>query len=74
MSKVHNHTEQFDGHMHPVCGRGKTAVGNDAFEATDPKLRCTHCARDWFPIGQPDWHLRQAQRRSAAPRTREIKS
>ena len=58
--KVHNHSEQFDGHPHPVCGRGSTAVPALAFEATRPELRCQHCAREWFPNGQPDWHRRSA--------------
>lgn len=59
--KVHNHTEQFDGAMHAWCGRGNTAVPSDQFEATDPALRCAACSRDWFPNGQPGWHLKQAQ-------------
>lgn len=58
--KVHLHEEQFDGVMHPWCGRGKSAVGSDAFEATAPALRCRYCDREWFPHGQPDWHYRQA--------------
>ena len=59
--KIHRHEEQFDGHFHPWCGRGSTAVMPETFEATDPKLRCRLCDRDWFPYGQPDWHLKQAQ-------------
>lgn len=62
MPKIHNHSEQFDGHLYPWCGRGTTAVLSDQFEATDPKLRCRVCDRDWFPFGQPDWHLAEAQR------------
>jgi hypothetical protein len=58
--KIHNHSEQFDGAMHSVCGRVDTAVTNDEFEATDPKLRCKVCERDWFPNGQPEWHRQQA--------------
>lgn len=61
--KIHNHSEQFDGHWHPVCGRGNRAVGSDEFEATDPQRRCQLCERDWFPNGQPDWHLKAAQER-----------
>lgn len=59
--KVHNHSEQFDSHMHPVCGRGQSAVTSKVFEATDPKDRCKFCERDWFPNGQPTWHLKQAK-------------
>lgn len=62
MPKIHNHSEQFDGHPHSWCGRGTTAVPSDQFEATDPKLRCRVCERDWFPSGQPSWHLAAAQR------------
>jgi|GEM_PF-4702235 len=62
MSRVHIHTEQFDGHPHPWCGRGTTAVTAPVFEATDPRLRCRLCEREWFPNGQPDWNLKQAQR------------
>ena len=60
--KVHLHEEQFDGHPHPWCGRGRSAVPIDVFEAADPKLRCALCNRNWFPNGQPDWHLKQAQK------------
>lgn len=63
--KVHIHSEQFDGHPYPWCGRGKTAVIEYEFEATDPKDRCQICDREWFPFGQPDWHLKQAQEREA---------
>lgn len=63
--KVHNHSEQFDGAWHPVCGRGNTAVSAEVFEATSPQRRCAICDRDWFPHGQPDWHLRAAQQRLA---------
>ena len=59
--KVHIHTEQFDGVAHAWCGRGKTAVMFDVFEATDPHLRCRFCEHEWFPFGQPDWHLRHAK-------------
>lgn len=60
--KVHNHSEQFDGHLHSDCGRGTLVVTNEQFEATDPKDRCRLCDRAWFPYGgQPDWHLKQAQ-------------
>ena len=58
--KIHNHSEQFDGAMHPVCGRGATAVSTKVFEATYPELRCKICDRDWFPNGQPEWHREQA--------------
>lgn len=63
-TKVHNHAEEFDGALHPACGRSNTgAVTNEVFEATDPALRCQHCERDWFLRGQPDWHLKAAQER-----------
>jgi hypothetical protein len=67
MTKVHNHSEQFDGAWHSVCGRGKTAVSSDQFEGTPPAQRCVYCERDWFPNGQPDWHLKQAQERLTNP-------
>ena len=63
--KVHIDSEQFDGQPHPMCGRGSTAVDSDQFEATDPHMRCTHCDREWFPRGQPDWHLKGAKERLA---------
>lgn len=69
MSKIHNHTDQFDGAMHAWCGRGKTAVSSKVFEATDPALRCRVCERDWFPNGQPDWHLKAAQQRQSTTTT-----
>lgn len=59
--KVHRHDDQFDGHWHAWCGRGSTAVGELEFEATDPKLRCFYCDRDWFPYGQPDCHLKSSK-------------
>lgn len=59
--RIHIHKEEFDGHPHPACGRGGTAVMPVIFEATDPALRCKLCERDWFPGGQPDWHLKAAQ-------------
>lgn len=58
--KVHLHDDQFDGHPHPWCGRGATAVSEAAFEATNPADRCAVCDREWFPRGQPDWHLKAA--------------
>lgn len=58
--RVHIHSEQFDGALHPWCGRGSTAVPSKQFEATNPKLRCKICERDWFPDGQPDWHRNAA--------------
>jgi hypothetical protein len=64
--KVHNHSEQFDGALHAVCGRGNKVVTNDEFEATEPNLRCKLCEKDWFPCGQPDWHLKQSQQKVAA--------
>lgn len=67
--KTHLHSEQFDGHLHAWCGRGgETAkvVPEDAFEATEPAQRCQLCDREWFPNGQPDWHLKQAQARAKA--------
>lgn len=63
MSKVHLHSEQFDGAVHAWCGRGTTAVEEHVFEATAPALRCQLCDRDWFPYGQPDWHLKAAQQK-----------
>ena len=54
MAKVHNHSEQFDGAWHPVCGRGDKAVSSDQFEATPSKDRCPFCERDWFPNGHPN--------------------
>lgn len=66
MPKVHNHSEQFDGAMHPVCGRGNKAVGSDEFEATPHADRCTACSRDWFPGGQPDWHFDASVKRFEA--------
>lgn len=64
MSKTHLHSEQFDGHPHPWCGRGTTAVDSDTFEATNPEDRCKFCDREWFPRGQPDWHLQAARSRN----------
>lgn len=63
MSKVHVHSEQFDGHMHPWCGRGSTAVTEETFEATPESERCKICDRDQFPNGQPDWHFAAARAR-----------
>lgn len=60
--KIHLHYDQFDGHPHSWCGRGIAAVVERVFEATVPKLRCKICDRAWFPQGQPDWHLKQAQK------------
>lgn len=65
--KIHNHSEQFDGTMHSVCGRGLTAVSSDVFEATAPELRCKACDRDWFPNGQPDWHYWASVKALAEP-------
>jgi hypothetical protein len=61
MNRVHLHSEQFDGHAHPSCGRGSTAAPRLQFEAADPAQRCKYCEREWFPLGQPEWHHRQAQ-------------
>ena len=58
--KVHINDDQFDGKMYPKCGRGVIAVPYKMFEATDPKLRCKICERDWFPHGQPEWHRNAA--------------
>jgi hypothetical protein len=63
--KIHLHDEQFDGVPHPWCGRGKAAVVSDVFEAADPSARCQRCAREWFPGGQPEWHLQGARHRVA---------
>lgn len=62
-ARVHLHVEQFDGAQHSWCGRGTTAAPTDVFEATPSADRCKLCERDWFPNGQPDWHLKQAQER-----------
>lgn len=66
---VHVHDDQLDGHLYARCGRVKAdsplIKRPDVFEATDPKLRCPRCERWWFPNGQPDWHLKQAQRELA---------
>ena len=59
--KVHLHDDQFDGQPHPWCGRGDAAVASDQFEATNPDLRCQLCDREWFPHGQPEWHLLAAR-------------
>lgn len=65
MSKLHHHESQLDAHRYAHCGRVEadhTSILLDAdFEATEPRLRCVICARDWFPNGQPDWHLLLAQ-------------
>lgn len=66
MTKIHLHSEQFDGHQHPTCGRGTTAVTELAFEAAPRADRCQHCERDWFPNGQPDRHHAEAVKRLAA--------
>jgi hypothetical protein len=58
--KVHLHVEQFDGHPHPWCGRGVNAVTQNRFEATPSENRCKLCEREWFPYGQPQWHLEYA--------------
>ena len=70
--KVHLHSEQFDGAPHPWCGRGKAAAPSSVFEATLPTLRCSLCARDWFPRGQPHWHLLEAQRANRARQVAEL--
>lgn len=57
MTKVHIHEDQFDGVAHAWCGRGNTAVTAEVFEATEPSARCQVCDREWFPRGQPEWHL-----------------
>jgi len=61
-AKVHNHDEQFDGAMHPWCGRGNTAVAALEFEATPSSLRCKLCEADWFPFGQQEGHRLQAEK------------
>ena len=63
--KIHLHSEQFDDHMHPWCGRGKTAVPERVFEATPRAIRCNICDKEWFPTGQPDWHYRESLRKIA---------
>lgn len=69
--KVHVHSEQFDGAWHAACGRGSDAVPPLVFEATPRERRCAFCDRDWFPHGQPEWHLSHAQRMLAAHLTTE---
>jgi len=71
MSKVHLHEEQFDGHLHSWCGRNGKVAGIDEFEATDQKLRCYFCERNWFPRGQPDWHKVAAAERVALQKDAE---
>lgn len=70
MAKAHLHDDQLDGHYYAQCGRvaadHASIVMPRVFEARDPRQRCAHCARDWFPNGQPDWHLEAAQRELAA--------
>jgi len=63
VSKIHLHTEQFDGQSHSWCGRGTVAVTPVRFEATPTKARCKLCEREWFPAGQPEWHVQQAKQR-----------
>jgi hypothetical protein len=65
--KVHVHSEQFDGHPHPWCGRGETAVPEDVFARTPYKMRCKVCDRDQFPYGQPQWHFEFSVSRSLPP-------
>jgi len=65
--KIHLHDEQFDGHYHSWCGRGSTAVMPEVFEAVDPEKRCQLCDKEWFPHGQPDWHLKYAKEKHDAP-------
>lgn len=63
-AKVHLHDEQFDGHPHSWCGHGDAAaVGSDEFEATAENLRCKLCDKNWFPLGQPEWHYKAAVER-----------
>lgn len=61
-AKVHAHSEQFDGHAHPACGKGVVAVSHEVFSAVEREDRCTHCNRDEFPNGQPGWHAEQAKK------------
>lgn len=60
--KVHNHSEQFDGAMHSVCGQGSVIISSDDFEGYPRDMRCKHCERDWFPNGQAQWHWEQANK------------
>lgn len=64
--KVHIHDDQLDGHRYARCGRVQADDPSikleNEFEAAEPRLRCTHCDRWWFPYGQPDWHLEQARK------------
>ena len=65
MPKIHHHESQLDEHRYARCGRvpaDHPSILLDAdFEAADPSTRCAICARDWFPDGQPTWHLLLAQ-------------
>lgn len=57
MRPVHLHSEQFDGHLHAVCGAGdwfppnSRCVSGDAFEAVARISRCRRCAAYWWPMG-----------------------
>lgn len=65
--KLHINDDQLDGKMTPRCGRGRPfwTLPEEKFAAADPAGRCKLCERWWFPNGQPDWHLAQAQKRRA---------
>lgn len=69
MPKLHHHESQLDEHRYARCGRvpadHPSILLDAAFEAADPSQRCRICDRDWFPYGQPAWHLEQAQRAAA---------
>jgi hypothetical protein len=65
MPKVHLHDDQFDGKPYAWCGRGNTVAPSRLFEATHTKFRCKLCDKEWFPRGQPDWHLKVAQAKMA---------
>lgn len=68
--KIHHHIDQLDGNRYAHCGRvpanSPSIVLTDEFEATEPQIRCKVCERDWFPFGQPDWHLRHARTKFGA--------
>lgn len=65
-AKLHMHDEQFDGAQRAMCGRADSSVSEAIFEAADPKDRCQHCERIWFPHGQPEWH-RMASQQAPTP-------
>jgi len=57
MTKVHIHSEQFDGWLHAECGAGDwqppnpRCVSEDDFEKVPRPMRCIACDRYWWPNG-----------------------